>query len=84
MREPLEIKKEKLRADLVRANEKVRIWQARARDLERQITECENTQILQAVRSVASSPEELRAVLDMILAANGPSENITGKEPLSL
>ena len=66
MREPLEVKKEKLRADLVRANEKAREWQARARDIERQITECENMEILQAVRGVASSPEELRAVLDLI------------------
>ena len=66
MREPLEAKKEKLRADLVRANEKAREWQARARDIERQITECENMEILQAVRGVASSPEELRAVLDLI------------------
>ena len=66
MREPLATKKEKLRADLVRANEKAREWQVRARDIERQITECENTEILQAVRGVASSPEELRAVLDLI------------------
>ena len=66
MREPLETKKEKLRADLIRANEKAREWQARARDIERQITECENMEILQAVRGVASSPEELRAVLDLI------------------
>ena len=66
MREPLATKKEKLRADLVRANEKAREWQARARDIERQITECENMEILQAVRGVASSPEELRAVLDLI------------------
>ena len=66
MREPLAAKKEKLRAELVRANEKAREWQARARDIERQITECENMEILQAVRGVASSPEELRAVLDLI------------------
>lgn len=70
MREPMEAKKEKLRAELVRAKEKASEWTARARDIERQITECENTEILQAVRSVASSPEELRAVLDMILVVN--------------
>ena len=76
----MEVKKEKLRADLVRANEKAREWQARARDIERQITECENTEILQAVRSVASSPEELRAVLSMIRAMNESSATNFGKE----
>ena len=80
MREPMEVKKEKLRADLVRANEKAREWQARARDIERQITECENTEILQAVRGVASSPEELRAVLSMIRAMNESSATNFGKE----
>ena len=80
MREPMEVKKEKLRADLVRANEKAREWQARARDIERQITECENTEILQAVRSVASSPEELQAVLSMIRAMNESSATNFGKE----
>lgn len=76
----MEVKKEKLRADLVRANEKAREWQARARDIERQITECENTEILQAVRSVASSPEELQAVLSMIRAMNESSATNFGKE----
>ena len=82
MREPMEAKKEKLRTELVRAKEKASEWTARARDIERQITECENTEILQAVRSVASSPEELRAVLTMIRAANAkepPATNF-GKE----
>ena len=82
MREPMEAKKEKLRAELVRAKEKASEWTARARDIERQITECENTEILQVVRSVAATPEELREVLSMIRAANGkenPSNNL-GKE----
>lgn len=80
MREPMEAKKDKLRADLVRAKEKASEWQARVRDIERQITECENTEILQAVRSVAATPEELRAVLNMIRAVNGPSATNIGKE----
>ena len=84
MREPLPVKREKLRADLVRANEKIREWQARARDIERQITECENMEILQAVRSVASSPEELWAVLDMIRATTTSSATNYGKENTSL
>ena len=80
MREPMEVKKDKLRADLVRAKEKASEWQARVRDIERQITECENTEILQAVRSVAATPEELRAVLNMIRAVNEPSATNIGKE----
>lgn len=80
MREPMEVKKDKLRADLVRAKEKASEWQARVRDIERQITECENTEILQAVRSVAATPEELRAVLNMIRAVNEPSATNIRKE----
>ncbi len=80
MREPMEAKKDKLRADLVRAKEKASEWQARVRDIERQITECENTEILQAVRSVAATPEELRVVLNMIRAVNEPSATNIGKE----
>lgn len=83
MREPMEAKKEKLRADLVRAKEKASEWQARARDIERQITECENMEILQAVRSVAATPEELRDVLNMIRAAKEPPTTDFGKEKLS-
>lgn len=80
MREPMEAKKDKLRADLVRAKEKASEWQARVRDIERQITECENKEILQAVRSVAATPEELRVVLNMIRAVNEPSATNIGKE----
>ena len=74
MREPREPKMERLKADLLRAREKASEWQARVRDIERQITELENTEILQAVRSVAASPEDLRELLDMIRAVKGPSQ----------
>ena len=80
MRKPRETKIDTLKADLVRAKEKANEWQARVRDIERQITECENTEILQAVRSVAATPEELRAVLNMIRAVNEPSATNIRKE----
>ena len=80
MRKPRETKIDTLKADLVRAKEKASEWQARVRDIERQITECENTEILQAVRSVAATPEELRAVLNMIRAVNEPSATNIRKE----
>ena len=80
MRKPRETEIDTLKADLVRAKEKASEWQARVRDIERQITECENTEILQAVRSVAATPEELRAVLNMIRAVNEPSATNIRKE----
>ena len=70
MRKPRETKIDSLRADLVRAKEKASEWQARVRDIERQITEQENLEIIQAVRSMLTAPEDLRDVLDMIRASN--------------
>ena len=72
MRKSRETKIDVLKTELVRAKEKASEWQARVRDIERQITEQENLEILQAVRSVATSPEELRGLLDMIRAAKVP------------
>lgn len=74
MRRPRDTKVERLKADLVQAKEKASEWQARVRDIERQITEQENLEIIQAVRGMISAPEDLRAVLDMIRASNTPSK----------
>ena len=65
MRDVFEVKRERIRADLANAREKASQWQARARDFERQLTELENTEILRMVHDVASSPEELRGLLDL-------------------
>ena len=62
---------ERLREDLAKAEEKAAQWQARAKDIRRQITEHENMEILQLVHSVAASPEELRGLLDQLRAAKG-------------
>ena len=81
MRDGFEVKRERLRADLANAREKASLWQARVRDLERQISELENTEILRMVHDVASSPDELRGLLDLIQAAQGPSQlNITDQK----
>ena len=80
MREPKETKLDRLKAGLVRAKEKASEWQARVRDIERQITEQENIEIVQAVRGMISEPEDLRAVLNMIRAMNEPSATNIGKE----
>lgn len=69
MRENNEAKRNRLKADLARAKEKANEWQARARDIERQITELENMEIIQTVRGLASASEDLRDLLDMIPAA---------------
>ena len=65
---------EKLKIELARAREKSSEWQARVRDIEKQITDCENTEILQAVRSIAASPEELRGLLDMLRVVKDPPQ----------
>ena len=74
MRDAFEVKRERIRADLTNAREKASQWQARTRDLERQLTELENTEILRIVHGVASSPEELRGLLDLIGTAREPSQ----------
>ena len=84
MREPKETKLDRLKADLVRAKEKASEWQARVRDIERQITEQENIEIVQAVRGMISEPEDLRAVLNMIRAMNESPVANFGKENESL
>ena len=81
MREARENKIDRLKGELVKAKEKASEWQARVRDIEQQITEQENLEILQTVRSVAASPEELRDLLDLIRSAKEPPTNTTlGKE----
>lgn len=74
-----ERKIDKLKTELIRAQEKSTEWQTRVRDLEKQITECENLEILQTVRSIATSPEELRGLLDTLRSA-GVSGHIFDKE----
>lgn len=81
MRDAFEVKRERIRADLTNAREKASQWQARTRDLERQLTELENTEILRIVHGVASSPEELRGLLDLIGTAREPSQtNLTDQK----
>ena len=80
MREVKESRIDKLKAELVRAREKASEWQARVRDIERQITELENLEIIQTVRGIMSAPEDLRELLNMIRAVNQPPQNNTTKK----
>lgn len=65
---------EQIKVEISKAKTKVARWQARLRDLERQKTEQENMEILRAVRGVAASPEEIRAVLEQLRAVKEPPE----------
>lgn len=72
---------EKLRENLEKARQNAVKWQARAKDMERKITEQENMEIVQAVRSVAATPEELQEILELI--KNGkeiPQNNLMEEE----
>ncbi len=69
-----------LRADLARAREKAAEWQARVRDLEKQVLERENMEIVRAVRGVTASPDELRELLDAIRTAKATSKTNESKE----
>ena len=77
MRETYEVKRDRIRADLANAREKINQWQARARDFERQLTDLENTEILRMVHTVASSPEELRGLLDLLQTVQTPPNDNT-------
>lgn len=52
---------DKLDKELEKAREKAAEWQAKIRELEKQKQEEENSQIVQAVRSLKLTPEELAA-----------------------
>lgn len=77
------MKIDRLKTDLAKAKEKAAEWQARVRDLEKQITEQENLEIIQTVRGLISAPEDLRGLLDMIQAAQKPPQpDSTDKEEM--
>lgn len=76
------MKIDRINTDITKAKVKLAEWQARLRDLERQKTEQENLEIIQAVRGITASPEEIRDILELIRSAKEPSKptNTTFKE----
>lgn len=71
----------RLKAELERAKQKAVEWQVRVKDLERQITEQENLEIVQAVRSVTTTPEELKKILEIIQSMKTlPQDSFIKKE----
>ena len=77
---------DKLDKELEKAREKAAEWQAKIRELEKQKQEEENSQIVQAVRSLKLTPAELMAFLSdpkHAFAASGqggPKSEAPGKE----
>jgi hypothetical protein len=53
----------KVNAEIDKVKTKITELQARLRDLERQKTEIENTEIVELVRSVDATPQELAAII---------------------
>lgn len=66
------VRSQRLRADLERARQNALQWQARAKDIEKRIREAENQEIVQAVREIVTTPEELAEVLASIRAMKEP------------
>lgn len=75
------MKLDRLKTELEKAKQKAAEWQARVKDIESQIMEQENMEIIQAVRSVTASPEELKKILGMIQSMKElPQNKLTQKE----
>lgn len=73
------MRSDRLKEELARAKLKAAEWQAKVKDLERRIVEQENMEIVQAVRSVSATPEELRKILAQLTNMKElPAENGTG------
>lgn len=66
------VRSQRLRADLERARQNALQWQARSKDIEKQIREAEDKEIVQAVREIVAAPEELAQVLASIRAMKEP------------
>ncbi len=77
---------DKIEKELEKAREKAAEWQAKIRDLEKQKQEEENSQIVQAVRSLKLTPAELMAFLNdpknafSTSGQGGPKSEENGKE----
>lgn len=74
------MKLDRLKTELEKAKQKAAEWQARVKDIERQITEQENLEIVQAVRSVTASPEELQKILGLIQSMKELPQNEQAKK----
>lgn len=73
------MRSDRLKEELGKAKLKAAEWQAKVKDLERRIIEQENLEIVQAVRSVSATPEELRNILAQLTSMReAPAESTAG------
>lgn len=70
---------EKIDRELEKARDKAAEWAGRVRELEKQRQEEENSQIVQAVRSMKLTPEELAVFLSNPVGLPAPSGQVGPK-----
>ena len=76
----MSIKLDKLRSEREKNTTRISGLQARNKDLDRQITDLENTEILGLVKSVEATPEELAEFIKEFRDKNGAPISIIKQE----
>ena len=71
---------DKLDKELEKAREKAAEWQAKVRELEKQKQEKENSQIVQAVRSLKLTPAQLKMCIRDRLSARKEAQPIAKQQ----
>ena len=73
-------KLEKLIAEIEKTRARITVLQARLLEMEQQQSELENTEIVELVRSVTATPEELAAFIKAFRAQSGMPIAFTKQE----
>ena len=78
----MSLKLEKLNAEIEKIRARITVLQARLLEMEQQQSELENTEIVELVRSVTATPEELAAFIKAFRAQSGaPTTFFNQEEP---
>lgn len=78
------MKIEKVNEEISRVKAKISEFQAKLRELERQKTELENTAIVELVRGLNATPEEIKALVLAFKEQNGTKQTDYSKEETDL
>ena len=73
-------KLEKLSAEIEKTRARITVLQTRLQDMEQQRSELENTEIVELVRSVTATPEELAAFIKAFRESSGAPFTFTKQE----
>ena len=76
----MSLKLEKLTAEIKKTKARITVLQARLQEMEQQQSELENTEIVELVRSVTATPEELAAFIKAFRAQSGAPFTFTKQE----